>query len=86
MILTGRQIREARELLGWTRAAITRNTFLALSVVEVVEEYGSTFMLLDGQMHAIQSALEAAGVSFIDDNSGGPGVRLTKIDPKDGEP
>ena len=79
-MLTGRQIREARELLNWTRAALARNTFVALSVVEVVEEHESTFMLLDGQMHAIQSALEAAGVEFIPENGGGAGVRLRKVE------
>jgi hypothetical protein len=30
----------------------------------------------------IRSALEAAGVEFIDENGGGPGVRLRKRQPK----
>ena len=77
-MLTGRQIREARELLGWTQAALARNTLVALPVVEVVEEHESTFMLLDGQMYAIQSALEAAGVIFIESNGEGPGVSLRR--------
>ena len=38
-------------------------------------------MLLDGQMHAIQSALEAAGVIFIETNGEGPGVELRKAQP-----
>jgi len=28
--------------------------------------------------HAVRRALEAAGVEFIDENGGGPGVRLRK--------
>jgi ribosome-binding protein aMBF1 (putative translation factor) len=66
---TGRQIREARELLGWTRAELARNTFLALPVVEVVEDHGSTFMLLDDQMRAICRAFDDAGVAFTPDGA-----------------
>jgi len=32
----------------------------------------------------IRSALEATGVEFIDENGGGPGVRLRKRQPKNG--
>ena len=31
---------------------------------------------------AVRRALEAAGVEFIDENGGGPGVRLKKPSPK----
>jgi hypothetical protein len=31
---------------------------------------------------AVRRALEAAGVEFIDENGGGPGVRLRKRHPK----
>ncbi|MBF0561743.1 MAG: helix-turn-helix domain-containing protein [Alphaproteobacteria bacterium] len=34
--------------------------------------------LRDGTMQAIRAALEAAGVEFIAENGGGPGVRLRK--------
>ena len=33
---------------------------------------------------AIRRALESAGVEFIDENGGGPGVRLRKRQPKKG--
>jgi hypothetical protein len=33
---------------------------------------------------AIRRALEVAGVEFIDENGGGPGVRLRKGHPKSG--
>jgi hypothetical protein len=38
----------------------------------------------DEAMHAIQNALHRAGVEFIDENGGGPGVRLRKRLPKKG--
>ena len=33
---------------------------------------------LEGRYRAIREALELAGVEFIDENGGGPGVRLRK--------
>jgi hypothetical protein len=33
---------------------------------------------------AVRRALESAGVEFIDENGGGPGVRLRKRQPKKG--
>ncbi len=41
MILTGPEIREAREPFGWFGSALTREAFLSLAIVEVLEEHGS---------------------------------------------
>jgi len=75
MAITGDQVRMARSALRWTvqelaaKAAISKNTVTAVEA--------------DGDAHAttlaaIQHALEAAGVVFIAENGGGPGVRLRK--------
>ena len=37
-----------------------------------------------GDAEVSDAALEAAGVEFIDENGGGPGVRLRKRQPKKG--
>lgn len=63
-MLTGRQIHQARELLGWSRAELARNAFLSLAVVEVMEEHESTFMLLDEQMATVCRVIDGAGVEF----------------------
>ncbi|MGK9171590.1 helix-turn-helix domain-containing protein [Inquilinus limosus] len=34
--------------------------------------------LKDSTVHAVRAALEAAGIEFIPENGGGPGVRLKK--------
>lgn len=68
------QLRAARALLDWSRdqladaAATTTRTLARLEAGENVPR--STTLA------AIRSALEAAGVEFIAENRGGPGVKL----------
>lgn len=75
-MLTSAQIRAARGLLNWTvrdlaeRAGVHRNTVTRAEA----DASGPGHAL-----KAIRSALEAAGVLFIDENGEGPGVRLKKL-------
>jgi transcriptional regulator with XRE-family HTH domain len=55
-------------------ASVSPNTIARL-------ERGDT--LYPRTLAAIRAALEAAGVEFIDENGGGPGVRLAKPAPED---
>jgi hypothetical protein len=74
--LTGAQIRAARALLHWSAAELAREAALGLATIrraELVEVKTSMTMAND---LAVRRALEAAGVEFIDENGGGPGVRL----------
>jgi hypothetical protein len=69
--------RAARALLRWTddlerEAALGRNTILH---AELAEDQTSLTVAND---LAVRRALERAGVEFIDENGGGPGVRLQK--------
>jgi transcriptional regulator with XRE-family HTH domain len=63
----------ARAALGWSvrdlsaRAGVTANT---------VSRYENGADALGKTLLGIQRALEAGGVIFIDENGGGPGVRL----------
>ena len=72
--MTNAQIRGARGLLNWTvrdlaeKANVHRNT---ITNIETGKYAGDPETL-----SAIRSALEAAGIAFIDANGGGPGVRL----------
>jgi hypothetical protein len=76
--LAGSQIRAARALVRWTvddlarEAALGRNTVLRAEVAD-----GQTSLTAANNL-AIRRALEAAGVEFIDEDGGGPGVRLRK--------
>jgi transcriptional regulator with XRE-family HTH domain len=71
------QIRAARGLLGWSQSALAERAGLSLPTVKRVEA-GRGPAVSDEARSRIQQALEAAGVHFIDENGGGPGVRLRK--------
>jgi transcriptional regulator with XRE-family HTH domain len=70
------QCRAARALVSWSqedlcaRAKVAKRT-LQLFELGQREPYTRT-------LEALRLALEKAGVEFIDENGGGPGVRLAK--------
>jgi hypothetical protein len=70
------ECRAARGLLDWTQSRLAGASGLAVSTVVRFERSGR--VLLPGTVQAMQLALEAAGVEFIAENGGGPGVRLKK--------
>ena len=71
------QLRAARALLGWSQTELAKRAGLSLPTVKRVEtERGPR--VSDAARHALQSALESGGIQFIDENGGGPGVRLRK--------
>jgi DNA-binding XRE family transcriptional regulator len=76
--LASSQIRAARALLRWTvddlarEAALGRNTILRAEVAD-----DQTSLTVANNL-AVRRALEGAGVEFIDEDGGGPGVRLRK--------
>lgn len=63
-------------MIGWSRedlAAAAGTTIRTLARLE-----GGETAPRAGTLAAIRAALEAAGVEFIAENGGGPGVRLRK--------
>ena len=76
--LTSPQIRAARGLLRWSAEDLAREATLGLATIRRAEgaEY-ATSMTTANDM-AVRRALESAGVEFIEENGGGPGVRLRK--------
>ena len=76
--LNSAQIRAARALLRWSAAELAGEAALGLATVKRAElADGETSMTMANDL-AVRRALEAAGVEFIDENGGGPGVRLKK--------
>ena len=72
------QIRAARALLRWSAAELAREAALGLATIKRAElANGETSMTMANDL-AVRRALEAAGVEFIDEDGGGPGVRLRK--------
>jgi transcriptional regulator with XRE-family HTH domain len=76
-VLTIEQLRAARGLVGWSQSELAERAGLSLPTVKRVEA-GKGPNVSDDARIRLRRALEAAGVEFIDENGGGPGVRLRK--------
>jgi transcriptional regulator with XRE-family HTH domain len=74
--LTSAQIRAARALIRWSADDLARETTLSVTTIRRAELRENETSLTSANDRAIRQALEAAGVDFIDENGGGPGVRL----------
>ena len=73
-MLTPAQCRAARGLLKWTQEDLADRSRVGLSTIrkfetEVTSPHASTLILL-------RQTLEAHGVEILEQNGGGPGVRL----------
>jgi transcriptional regulator with XRE-family HTH domain len=75
-LLTSAQIRAGRALLRWTVADLAGETALGVNTIRRAELSDERLALTAANERAIRRALETAGVVFIDENGGGPGVRL----------
>jgi hypothetical protein len=76
--LTSAQIRAARALVRWRAQDLARESTVGVATIRRAELTDSETSLTAANDLAIRRALEAAGVEFIDENGGGPGVRLRK--------
>jgi len=70
------QLRAARALIGWTRDELANKAGTTERTIARIEEGDSSPRVRTAA--AIRAALEAAGVEFIPENGGRPGVRLRK--------
>ena len=71
-------MRAARALLRWSAEDLARQSLISVATVRRAELAESQTSLTAANDLAVRRALEAAGVEFIDENGGGPGVRLQK--------
>jgi hypothetical protein len=76
--LSSAQIRAARALLRWSAQDLARQSALGVNTVRRAEVAEKEISLTAANDLAIRRAFETAGVEFIDENGGGPGVRLRK--------
>ncbi|MES5099188.1 XRE family transcriptional regulator [Agrobacterium sp. BA1120] len=80
--ITGRQIAAARALLGLDQAGLAGASDISEDALRAIEAKHETMKDDSDDLRAVVSALQSAGISFIDDNqtssAGGPGVRLLK--------
>jgi transcriptional regulator with XRE-family HTH domain len=81
-MITAAQCRAARGLLDWTQQALADEA--AIGVVAVNQFEAGKSLPRRATLAVIRRAFETAGVEFIDENGGGPGVRLRKRQQKKG--
>jgi transcriptional regulator with XRE-family HTH domain len=74
--LLGSQIRAARALIGWSAEDLCGHSAVSLRTIRRAELSKERTSLTAANEQAVRRALESAGVEFIDENGGGPGVRL----------
>jgi transcriptional regulator with XRE-family HTH domain len=70
------QLRGARGLLGWSQSQLAEAAGLSLPTIKRTEL--ETVNVSMEAREKLRIALEEAGVEFIAENGGGPGVRLRK--------
>ena len=74
--LTSAQIRAARALLRWSAEELARQSVLSVATIRRAELSEDQTAMTAANELAVRRALEAAGVMFIEENGGGPGVRF----------
>ena len=79
-MLTGAQIRMARGYLKWSVKQLATRAGVGISTVQRMESFDGVPACIASNIEAVQVALEAEGVLFIDaDTSAGPGMRLHDV-------
>lgn len=76
VMITARQIRAARALLGWSQQELADRSIISTNALNRLERG-----LVDSRtstLAAVQSALVKGGIEFIAEDAKGEGVRLSK--------
>ncbi len=79
-MITGIQIRMARAALRWSAKQLASEAGVSWATIQRIEATDGVPSALGQNLEAIQRALEAAGVEFIDTDDGRPGIRFTARD------
>jgi ribosome-binding protein aMBF1 (putative translation factor) len=74
--LTSAQIRAARALVRWSAEDLARESAVGVTTIRRAELTEDETSMTVPNDQAVRRALEAVGIEFIDENGGGPGVRL----------
>jgi predicted transcriptional regulator len=73
-----RQLKAARTLVGWSQEELASAAGISLPTIKRLEAAEGWLGGRQTTAQKIKAALEKAGIQFIDENGGGPGVRLRK--------
>ena len=78
MPVTGAQVRMARAALNWTVRDLAEATSLHRNTITNIET--GKYVGDEASLATIETVLNWAGVEFIDENGGGPGVRSAEAE------
>jgi predicted transcriptional regulator len=73
-----RQVKAARALLAWSQEQLSTAADVSIPTIKRLEAQDGPLGGRSETGDKILYALQDAGVEFIDENGGGPGVRLRK--------
>jgi transcriptional regulator with XRE-family HTH domain len=76
------QIKMARAAVGWGVRDLAEKAGVTANTVTRIENGADA---KQSTMDKLQQALESAGIEFIDENGGGPGVRLRRRQSRKGQ-
>jgi hypothetical protein len=79
--ITSGQLRAARAFLKWTGEQLAQQSGVSVATLRRAEPMDGPVRMIPANARAIRATLEAAGVEFITENGGGPGVRLRHPEP-----
>jgi predicted transcriptional regulator len=74
IVITGRHIRAARALLGWSQGELSKRSKVALRTVRRMEGFDGAVNARTETLNKVVAVLDKAGVEFL--NGGKAGVRL----------
>jgi transcriptional regulator with XRE-family HTH domain len=77
-----RQIKAARALLGWSQEEMAAVANVSIPTIKRLEAVDGPMGGRSETGDKIRKALQSAGIEFIEENGGGPGVRLRKRSPE----
>lgn len=73
-MITGRQLRAARALIGWEQIELASQARVAIGTIRRMESFSGPIGSRTSTLSQVQETLEKAGILFLNDDS--PGVRL----------
>jgi hypothetical protein len=78
LILSSELLRAARALLRWEQRDLAAASSISLPTIKRLESMPGIMAAHLSTITALRKALEGAGIEFIEENGGGPGIRLRK--------
>ena len=76
-LITGRQLRAARALIGWEQVELAKRSRVAIGTIRRMESFQGEIGSRTSTLSQVLSTLEAGGIEFLNGES--PGVRLHPV-------